>query len=78
MLPPIFGQILMITFSIILCIFTLMLMSGFGVGVYFVVRALRDIKERKLSTSPFNPHAKQIWEQVEKWRIALDKSEGSD
>ena len=76
MLPPIFGQILMIVFSIILCIFTLMLMGTFSMGVYFVIRALRDIKERKLSTSPFNPHARETWEQIEKWRAALEKSEG--
>jgi len=66
----------MIVFSIILCMFTLMLMGTFSMGVYFVIRALKDIKERKMSSSPFNPYAKDVWEQVEKWRIALDKSEG--
>jgi len=65
MLPAIFGQILMIVFSVILCIFALMLMSAFGIGVYFVVRTL---KERKLSASPFNPYTQEAWQQVEELR----------
>jgi len=73
MLPPIFGQILMITFSIILCIFTLMLMGTFSAGVYYVIRALK-----KRTISPFNPYAKEIWEQVEDWRKKIDIKSGKE
>lgn len=44
MLPPIFGQILMITFSIILCLFVLMLMVVFSLGICWMVKELKSKK----------------------------------
>ena len=41
MLPPIFGQILMIVFSVILSTFALMMMTCYGIGIYFLIKHLR-------------------------------------